>query len=405
MIKFLKRSIFKIISVLPPRVQHKVIRSSVQVPNVLDDRFEFKIVESTDELEASFRLVYLEYIKLGYCGENSEKMRATIYHALESTSVIIAKDKKTGEVVGTLTLVRDSALRLPIEQSVNLSSFRFSGARLAEVTSLVIHPDYRRHKGGILLFPMMKLMYEYAKHYFGVSSLIVTVEPRTASFYKALLLFEDVQDGFLSSYLGAPAQVLRLNLETAEDRFKKIYSDKSASKNLYHFFVEQHFPQIIYPERNYYKVSDSVVTSDYFQKVFLNKLKIQLSNDQREHLKNFDPMNFFEVLRKEGRFASDLKAVVEFCDENHLVHVRDISKQGLRISVAKKFAVGENVILKVRISPKQICTLNATVAWCGQDHLVGLQIESKSSEWLSFLAFVESDLSQKVSMDRLKRVV
>lgn len=117
-------------------------------------------------------------------------MRVTVYHALPSTSTIIAV--WNGRVVGTVSVIRNNPLGLPLEAVFDVRPLKTNGKRIAEISALAVAKDFRAQRG-IILFPLLKYLYEYCVHFFGVDHMMIAVNPRDSDFYDALLFFEPIQ--------------------------------------------------------------------------------------------------------------------------------------------------------------------------------------------------------------------
>ena len=162
-------------------------------------------------------------------------MRITKYHALPSSSTLIALwDDK---IVGTVSIIRDSALGFPSNKIVDTSELKKDGTRVAEISSLAIHKDYRR-RSGYFLFPLLKFLYEYCIYYFGVDIMFISVNPKHVDFYKSILFFKglDQQVAEYDFVNGAPAVLMYLDLREAYERFATNYGDKPPTKNLFNYF-------------------------------------------------------------------------------------------------------------------------------------------------------------------------
>ncbi|MCB0389687.1 MAG: hypothetical protein KDD58_00280, partial [Bdellovibrionales bacterium] len=238
----LKKNFYKALTYLPQKTQNEIWRAKINIPSQFSKKLCVKIAENHQELEESFRLVYENYLQMGYCAKNPHKMRATIYHALPTTTTLIAK--YNGKIIGTLTIVRDNRLGLPSESIFNYKPLRIHSNRLAEITSLTIDKEFRRKRGGEVFFPLLKFMYDYCTYYFGVNHLLVTIAPKEIPFYKSILLFKQHQDSKIKDYLGAPAISLQLDLQQALYDYESIYKDKAKNKNLFKFFVEDQLEQL-----------------------------------------------------------------------------------------------------------------------------------------------------------------
>ena len=132
-------------------------------------------------------------------------MRVTIYHALPTTTTLCAK--YDGEVVGTLSLIRDSAFGFPLQSIFDLSGVRAKEGNIAEVSALAVHPKFRK-TGGAILFPLMKFMYEYCTTFFDTRHLVIAVNPNRIELYESLLFFQRLTANVVENYdfaNGAPA--------------------------------------------------------------------------------------------------------------------------------------------------------------------------------------------------------
>ncbi|MEO8187744.1 MAG: GNAT family N-acetyltransferase, partial [Burkholderiaceae bacterium] len=147
----------------PRQTRFAIYRSFVDCDPTPDSRLMLKIADTKEELEACFRLLHDAYVVSGFQKPDSSGMRATIYHALPTTTTLCAKYE--GEVVGTMSLIRESAFGFPMQTVFDLQAVRAKGGNIAEVSALAVHPKYRR-TGGAILFPLMKFMYEYCTTFF-----------------------------------------------------------------------------------------------------------------------------------------------------------------------------------------------------------------------------------------------
>ena len=110
--KFLHVSVRKLISWLPRDQRFKVYRSFADCNPAPSSRLELKIAETQEELEACFAVLHDAYVDSGFMKPDPSGMRVTIYHALPTTTTLCAK--YDGEVVGTISLIRESALGVPL---------------------------------------------------------------------------------------------------------------------------------------------------------------------------------------------------------------------------------------------------------------------------------------------------
>lgn len=384
------RSLFtRSIGYMPKIVRNELVRRSIKLPQSLPENLEFKIAETTNELEAAFRLVYESYLPLGYCEPNPHQMRATIHHALASTTTLLALDH--GKVVGTLSVIRDNRFGLPLEKVFDMRSLRKNSDRIAEITSMVIDKNYRREKGGQILFPLLRLMYEYSTTCFGVRHLVVTIHPKDAYFYESLLLFKKVQGTGIKDYLGAPAITLHLDLQEALQDYQMTYSRRNSDTNLFHFFVQKKFINIQMPLRQFQKINDPLVTLDYFQKLFVEKLGLKM-NDRR-NINNYIAAG--KAPRITPRFEVEMKInstePIEALNKPLQGRVRDVSQFGFRAHFNDQLNMSLDFDFQIEVAPKVFSTIKAKPVWASPDQGVGFMILTSDQNWIDLVNYLQNE--------------
>jgi len=140
--KFLHVSVRKLISWLPREQRFKVFRSFADCNPAPSSRLQLKIAETKEELEACFAVLHDAYVDSGFMKPDPSGMRVTIYHALPTTTTLCAK--YDGEVVGTISLIRESALGVPLQKIFDLNSVREKEGLIAEVSALAVHRRFRK---------------------------------------------------------------------------------------------------------------------------------------------------------------------------------------------------------------------------------------------------------------------
>jgi GNAT superfamily N-acetyltransferase len=259
--RHLVRKLLRLAFRLLPRAQRFAIyRSFVECEADPDARLQLSIAHTREELEACFKLLHDAYVDTGFMKPDPSGMRVTIYHALPTTTILCAKFD--GEVVGTLSLIRDSAFGFPLQSAFDLAKVRARQGNIAEVSALAIHPKFRR-TGGAILFPLMKFMYEYCTTFFDTRHLIIAVNPNRIEMYESLLLFRRLSAQTVENYdfaNGAPAVGAWLDLRHAPERFEEVYGNKPLYRNLHHYFTIHKLDNIRLPVRRYYVTNDPILT-------------------------------------------------------------------------------------------------------------------------------------------------
>ena len=265
--KLLHGTLRKLFNFLPRKRRFAVYRNFVDCNPAPNERLVLKIAETQEELEACFALLHDAYVGNGFMKPDPSGMRVTIYHALPTTTTLCAK--YDDEVVGTLSLIRESVLGFPLQRIFDLTALREKKGNIAEVSALAIHKRFRR-TGGSILFPLMKFMYEYCTTFFDTRHLVIAVNPSHIEMYESLLFFRRLTQNVVENYdfvNGAPAVGATLDLRSAPEIFRNHYGSKPPKRNLYAFFTQVKLPNIQLPQRRFYTTNDPVLTPellDYF---------------------------------------------------------------------------------------------------------------------------------------------
>jgi hypothetical protein len=208
----------------------------------------FKIAHTTAELEQAFELVWRQYRSVGLEGDNSSGIRLTKYHLLPFSKVfvVIAQDNPNNvgdkstdvpHVIGTVTLILDGAMGLPVEEVCReeLNHLRNQGRNLAEVVALAIDPEFKRQELDVVMH-MFRIVFSYAREK-NVNDLLCSVTKRHIEFYRTLLFFKPMGEMKPYSYANRlEVQGHRLDIKLAERLAKKVYSDNCFDADLHSFF-------------------------------------------------------------------------------------------------------------------------------------------------------------------------
>ena len=269
---------------LPRDWRFALFRAMVQCDPTPDPRLQLKIADTQDELESCFALLHDAYVSAGFMQPHASGLRVTPYHALPTTTTLCAKFD--GQVVGTLSLIRDGVFGFPMQSAFDLSSVRSKGGKIAEVSALAIRADFRL-TGGSILFPLMKFMYEYAVHYFDTRHLVIAVNPNKIELYESLLFFERLLAEEIDRYdfaNGAPAVGATLDIHLAQQHFRRVYAHKGSRRNLHQYFTETKLSNILLPVRPYHTTNDPVLTPILLDHFFNQRTRVFEQLDDRRRL-------------------------------------------------------------------------------------------------------------------------
>lgn len=280
--KALHQNLRKIFSFLPRGARFAIYRSFVDCDANPDPRLVLKIAETREDLEACFRLLHDAYVGSGFMKPDPSGMRVTLYHALPTTTTLCAKFD--GEVVGTISLIRESVFGFPLQAVFDLSQVRAHTGHIAEVSALAVHPKFRK-TGGAILFPLMKFMYDYCTTFFDTRHLVIAVNPNRIEMYESLLFFDRLSENSVTNYdfaNGAPAVGASLDLYHAPDIFERAYGRKTLRRNLHNYFVKTVLPNIVVPNRRYFTTNDPVMTADLLDYFFNQRTQVFSKLDSRK---------------------------------------------------------------------------------------------------------------------------
>lgn len=402
---FIYQGARKLFAMLPQARRHSVYRSFVDCDPAPNPRLVLKIAETREELEACFELLHDAYVASGFMTPDPSGLRVTIYHALPTTTTLCAK--LDDQVVGTLSLIRESAIGFPLQRIFDLSAIRAKEGNIAEVSALAVHPRFRR-TGGTILFPLMKFMYEYCTTFFDTRHLVIAVNPRHIEMYESLLYFRRLTASVVENYdfvNGAPAIGATLDLRHAPDILRKAYAGKPPRRNLYHYFKETQLPNIQIPHRRFYTTNDPVLTPDlvdYFfnqrTRVFAElsdrkKTLLHLIYDLPEYLAVLPPLPLDPTgahVRQHRRFSVKCPArlIGDQVGKVIPIEVSEASRYGFHARTARIVPTGVWLTAIVQLGSKEVSrlTVQAVQETCQDDrYYCGFRIGEPDLVWRKFV--------------------
>ena len=199
------------------------------------DGLDFGLATDRDTFEQALRLQHDQYVAQGYMDPHPSGLRLSVHHALPSTYVFVARSGH--RVVGTMTLIVDSALGLPMDEiySDDLRELRRERSGLTEFSGLALDPDYKS-SGVAILLRLIRMVVLHAIQVLHLSDVCIAINPRHAAFYRKAFYFEDL--GGLKPYgkvNGAPAVALRLDLDLLRGFIRELAADRTISSGVYSF--------------------------------------------------------------------------------------------------------------------------------------------------------------------------
>jgi len=274
----------RLFAALPSVLRFGVYRRAMNFAPAQGGTLELKIADTQAELEQCFALLHDAYVASGFMRPHASGLRVTPYHALPTTTTLCAK--LDGQVVGTLSIVREGVFGFPMQTAFDISTVRAKEGRIAEISALAVHPRYRK-TGGSVLFPLMKFMYGYCTDYFDTRHLLIAVNPNHIEMYESLLFFQRLQAQAVDSYdfaNGAPAVGATLDLHEAPAIFERAYGHKPGHRNLHRYFCHTELPAIQFPPRPWHLSNDPVLTPALMDHFFNRRTQGLEGLDERKRL-------------------------------------------------------------------------------------------------------------------------
>jgi GNAT superfamily N-acetyltransferase len=411
--KGLHQSRRQLFSFLPRSARFAIYRSFVECNPAPDERLVLKIAETQEELEACFKLLHDAYVGSGFMKPDPSGMRVTIYHALPTTTTLCAKFD--GEVVGTMSLIRESIFGFPLQTIFDLTEVRENRGNIAEVSALAVHPKFRK-TGGSILFPLMKFMYEYCTTFFDTRHLVIAVNPNRIELYESLLFFQRLRESSVDKYdfaNGAPAVGASLDLHQAPAVFKRVYGKKSPQKNLHNYFLETVLPNIVIPNRRYYTTNDPVMTANLLDYFFNQRTNVFSKLDVRKKnllhsIYNLEPYKKVlpeaspecedeQALRQHERYSVKCPGTLSMDGsqqaQNFKLNVIELSEDGFQAVSNASVPMNTWGQAKIKLGKSEASMVDVMAVrdrTAGARRLFGFKLKKPDLPWIKFVYALQS---------------
>ncbi|MBK1612232.1 hypothetical protein CKO44_01980 [Rubrivivax gelatinosus] len=397
-------------SLLPESSRHAIFRRMVDCDPAPDERLQIRIADTRPELEACFRLLHDAYVASGFMKPHPSGLRVTPYHALPTTTTIAAFWE--GEVVGTLSMIREGVFGFPLQSVFDLSAVRAQPGRIAEISALAVHPKFRS-TGGKILFPMMKFMHDYCVQYFDTRHIVIAVNPSKIELYESLLFFRRLQAAEVDHYdfaNGAPAVGATLDLHEVPTLFKHGYEGRPPRKDLHQYFVVSKLANARLPSRRYFTTNDPVMTPALLDYFFTQRTDCFAQLDERrlgllhsiydntEYAAVLPPLPHGQqaggaVLRRHPRYSLKCPAVLTLADQPRPLEVVELSQHGFQAHGPNDLQPGARGWLKVMLGEGVESTVIAEVVRrvpTAAGHYHGFRVEAPDAAWLRCVRLLET---------------
>ncbi len=208
----------------------------------------FKIAETQDDLEKAYTILHDCYVAYGFMKPHPSGMRITPYHALPGTNTMVAL--WNGEIVGSLTAIKDSSFGLPMDEIFDLSKLRQANRTIAEISGLSILQRFASHRTEIM-FPMIKHMMKFVREYLLVDTTVIAINPRITAFFDKVLLYEKLDSRTVEHYNfvnGAPAEGRVVDLHQWSTRLRRAFGINPPERNVYDYLMTRKLKNVTFPQ-------------------------------------------------------------------------------------------------------------------------------------------------------------
>ena len=191
--------------------------------------FHIRMANSRGRREAATLLLKKMYGWRGY------EVDPSAHHVLNRITLYA---ETGGETVGTMSLcLDDSELGLPADENFRdkLDLLRGQRRRLCEPSRLAIDKGVSKR----VFAALIHISYIYAHNIHGFTDYVIEVNPRHVMFYKRMLGFKDFGGERNCSRVGAPAVLLRLELDFMGEQIRKfggLMEQQTTERSFYPYF-------------------------------------------------------------------------------------------------------------------------------------------------------------------------
>lgn len=236
-----------LLRILPRSAQRRLLLRHVRLDRTKLENLRLYLAESEADLRGAMCLVHDVYASKGIINTQKTGLHITKHNVLPSSLVFVAKEKTSGRIVGTTTLVRDEAiLGLPMDAThdAELDAIRAQGVNLAEFVTTACDIDYR---GSGLNFFLYRLALHTALKA-RIQMMVMRIHPRARPLYEELLVCERLGDERYDPALNnKPAAGLCVEVPLIAGRMLERFGSTPSERNPYTIFFGSPIPEIDVP--------------------------------------------------------------------------------------------------------------------------------------------------------------
>jgi hypothetical protein len=394
---------------LPREMRLRAIRRRIELELDIPAELEFRIARTKAELEQSFALLHDAYVDARLMAPHPSGLRTTVYHALPSTTTLVACWGE--EVVGTLSVIRDSLFGIPMEKEFDVSELRMRDLRFCEVSSLAIARRFRRK--GRLLFPMVKYLMRYTREYFGINRQLLVTHPRDADLYGAVAMARRFSDRLVAHYgfaNGAPAVASIIDLDEFPRDLRAAFAGAPPERNYHRYVYEVEHAHFKMPGRAFHTISDPVMTPALLDHFFNRRTDTFARLSSREKLA-FRACYPFEEYDAVLPIVERQRALVGPASRHYEVscpatvslaggsdeppmrgEIRDVSATALRVNLGVRVPERARLHIRAEVGRGLAAEAIGVVARSQPNRSHHLSVEESDAAWSAWIARLEESV-------------
>ncbi len=369
-------------------IKNQIIRNKVKFKHTTPAGLSFKIAETQAEYLEAAKILYQCYIEKGFTKENRTEIRMTPYHLLPTTTVILALWDNV--IIGTVSLIRDNPLGLPLEKIFDLTELRQGQNIICEVSSLAIKKEYRG-KSGEMFFPLVRFLWNYSRKYLVADYLVIAINPMMAQLYEALFNYKSLAKAKADKdkYEFANNNPVRgqfVSVKTAYDEVVRSFWSKSYFRRLLEYMKSGEEELSRQVQKKYFTHNSAPIGQDWYLEFQKFVPELQENHTLNDLISKSLGYKSFEMMLMAKR-DRHLRVSTSFEVTNfNSLEIVDASPHGVRIKSSSPVAFGHDaIILKCKISETELAQIIVRPVWVQNDKFIGCKILKSSSNWLDMI--------------------
>lgn len=212
----------------------------MKIPTLRDSRVVVRVCTDPDEIARANWLVYENYVADGFWENDKTQLETNRFLHSKHRTVFVVEDR--GDILGTMSIIRDSAEGLPSDgtQHQLVQMLRRRSGPIAEVSAFAM--DRSKTSTRRLMLFLISYMHQYAFYYAGIDRLVASCKPEHADFYEHSIGWSKVSDLTYYDYSHACGYLISLDLLDAHRILADKYPPNAQGESFYHFLLRDPHP-------------------------------------------------------------------------------------------------------------------------------------------------------------------